>query len=102
MCNATPLGEFNLVPPGCGLTHEFASDEPESESAARAHAWVAEAALERENSRYVPVTTSWALSGQYQDCRFVTNLTTELSSPNLFGSALAEARACGTADSGSS
>ncbi|KAJ7204420.1 hypothetical protein GGX14DRAFT_398263 [Mycena pura] len=46
-------------------------DEPESDSAARAHAWMAEAALERENSHYVPITTSWALSAlqRYSDPR---------------------------------
>ncbi|KAJ7223052.1 hypothetical protein GGX14DRAFT_387427 [Mycena pura] len=36
--------------------------EPESESAARARAWIAEAAVEREKSHYVPITASWALS----------------------------------------
>ncbi|KAJ7219358.1 hypothetical protein GGX14DRAFT_389936 [Mycena pura] len=53
MHNSTPLGE------------------PESESAARARAWIAEAALERENSHYVPITTSWALSAlqRYSDPR---------------------------------
>ncbi|KAJ7195445.1 hypothetical protein GGX14DRAFT_575505 [Mycena pura] len=35
---------------------------PESGSAARAQAWIAEATVERENSHYIPVTASWALS----------------------------------------
>ncbi|KAJ7219942.1 hypothetical protein GGX14DRAFT_559765 [Mycena pura] len=45
--------------------------EPEAESAVRARSWIAEAALERENSHYVPVTTSWALSAlqKYPDPR---------------------------------
>ncbi|KAJ7203748.1 hypothetical protein GGX14DRAFT_398510 [Mycena pura] len=44
-------------------SREFVSAEPESESAARARAWVAEAAVEREKRHYVPITASWALSG---------------------------------------
>ena len=84
-------------------SHKFDSGVPESKSAARAHAWIAEAALERQNRHYVPSTTSWALCGRYLGCRhFVANLTTTLSPPNLFGSTLAEARARGAADSGSS
>ncbi|KAJ7219937.1 hypothetical protein GGX14DRAFT_389356 [Mycena pura] len=44
---------------------------PESGSAARAHAWIAEAAVERENSHYIPITASWALSAlqKYSDPR---------------------------------
>ena len=84
-------------------SHNFDSGEPKGESAVRAHAWIAEAALEWENSHYVPITTSWALSGRYLGCQcFVANLTTKLSSPKIFRSMLAEARACGTADSASS
>ncbi|KAJ7204494.1 hypothetical protein GGX14DRAFT_398322 [Mycena pura] len=43
----------------------------ESESAARAHAWIAEAAVERENRHYVPNTASWARSAlqRYSDPR---------------------------------
>jgi hypothetical protein len=68
-------GEFVLVPAD-GPYRKKASDVPESESAARARLWIAEAAFERKERHYVPITASWALSGQNLGCRrFVARLT---------------------------
>ena len=66
MHDGTSFGGFGLLPPDCGLTRlDSGEPETETESALRARSWIAEAALERESSHYVPITASWALSGQY-------------------------------------